>query len=233
MKGSLMLVLLASLACIPDKHSDSGTTGPLVEDDTGDRHPDTDPDGDSADSGEACEGLSGQVSGTVSVDLFYIDDAGDTIQVDWSDYSSTFPWGSIYVGAYTGSDDDRTEIAYDTVAEPSTAGDAYSMTLSSDADEAFLYAVLDENQDRVIGSFDPITYHGDPVVVCNEDGTVDLTFMYDIGYDPTSGGGDGGDGGGGDGGGGDGGGGDGTPVEEEPPAAAAEPAPRGRRPFDM
>ncbi len=162
--------------------------------------------------------MDGFLSGMVQVQLYYLNDDGDVEYVSWDEYSSVygaaFPFGSIFVTAYAQDSEtgETTYYASYTISSPSTSGDAYQLDVFAAGEESLMVtAVLDQDDDHIIGSFDPLGLYPEPVVV--EDGEsvdgIDIEVLAQISWSGGGGGGGGDDtGNNGGGGGGGGGGGD-------------------------
>jgi hypothetical protein len=150
-------------------YADTGLTG----DDTG---------GDTDSGGDAGSGI---VGGMVYVQLYREDASGDTELVSWEDYGANFPFGSIFVAAYT-VDETTGALTYhaqDVILAPSTEGDAYTLTLpAATGSDMYVYATLDYMGDGVLGTWEPLGVYPDPVVVLADDTVsgVDITIQAQI-----------------------------------------------------
>jgi len=156
--------------CCPDPFDTGKDTAPVVVD-TGD-----DDSGDDDDSGEEePTGVHGTIEGTVNVQLFELDDNDDLVYLAWEDscFGDVFPYGSIFVAAYSTDEETGVETYYteDVIAAPScdSSENTYSLAVDTDlVDEVNVYAVLDKWGDRIIGATDPLGIYGDPIAM--EDG---------------------------------------------------------------
>jgi hypothetical protein len=149
---------------------------------------------------------TGAVNGTVSVQLYQAGTDDDITEISWADFGADFPFGAIYVAAYTVDETTNETTYWDeyVISAPTTSGDAYSLTIDvDDAETVYLYAALDWWQDGVIGTNEPIGLSGDLVAVVEGSETNDVDIVINAPVYPEGGGG--GIGGGGGGGGGEGG----------------------------
>ncbi len=165
--------------------------------------------GDTDDSGEVSN--LGEVSGTVQVELYTTDENGDLYWMDWEEaYGDDFPFGSIFVAAYTLDDETQLMTFHDqyVVRSPDPEGNSYSMQIDpAIAATIRVYAILDYWGDGILAPNEPIGIWPDevPVVAGAEVTDVDITIPAPY-YEFSSGSG----GGGGPDGIGGGGGGDGS-----------------------
>ncbi len=174
---SLSLVLSASLllvlsACFWDKPDDPtlDTGGIEVDADT-DADADTDTDTD-ADTDIGPEGVHGTITGTVTVTLYTYDEFGNITYLPWEDscFGDTFPYGDIFVSAYSSDEKTGAETYYadDTLTDPQTDGslNTYSLSVDTDeVDEIQVYAVLDKWFNRVIEPSDPVGIYAEPIIL--------------------------------------------------------------------
>ncbi|MCB9764129.1 MAG: hypothetical protein H6739_30440 [Alphaproteobacteria bacterium] len=132
--------------------------------------------------------VSGTVRGTVTVQL-YDDSTGERLYVDYADVGyDSFPFGKIFVGAYTESEEGEDGPAQEywgdtTIDSPNIEGDAYEMDVEVEGtDTVWVYAHLDWHQDRVLGTNDPTGHH--PVQIVIPDGgsveDVDITILAPV-----------------------------------------------------
>ena len=181
-------------------------------DDTGDTDDGDGGDGDdggddsSDPSEEVIDPITATVSGTVTVELYQVVD-GYRVEVDTAEIDG-FPYGAIFVGGYDDPDEDGTEVfrGTDTILTPSFGPNDFEMTVTMNGDgELKVYASLDENNNTVIESSEPLGVW--PSVADVTDGAIitDVEITIVAEYDPEGGS----DGGGSDGGGSGGGGSDG------------------------
>jgi hypothetical protein len=150
---------------------------------------------DTADSGfvdTATERGTGDVGGTVRVQLYQTDADGELEDLSWEDYGQSYPFGAIYVAAYT-RDEETNAIDWlseQVISSPSTAGDPWSLSVDlDDAESVYVYAALDWWPDGVIGNTEPSVTHGDTVALV-EGGLVDgVDLVINAPLLPTGGGG--------------------------------------------
>lgn len=211
--GLLTLTSLALVGCDHGKpdSDDQDTSGgddsvPDVDDTAVD---DTGETGETDDTGPT--GVHGMVEGTVYLQLYTLDDAGDMELMDWDEQYGGYPFGSVFVAAYS-TDDDGIQTYYDQnvivtpTVSPAPGGDPFGLQIDvDDVDSINIYASVDQYADGIIGSTEPTGAYPSEVTV-TDNGTVtniDVTVL--VPYWDLSGGGSGGGGccGGGSGGGGD------------------------------
>ena len=123
------------------------------------------------------EGVHGTINGTVTVTLYEYDDLGNIIFIPWEDtcFGDTFPYGDIFVTAYSTDEKTGTENYYadDTLTDPETDGSLNTFTFDVDTDqvgEVRLYAVLDKWGNRVIEPDDPMGIYAEPITL--QDGEI-------------------------------------------------------------
>jgi len=188
-------VLFFMASCVPDCQVKLDTAAVLVDSGTA-TNDDTGSGGDTAGdtSVEDPIGVDGSIQGTITVTLFELDGAGDVSTVNWEDscFGATFPYGDILITAYTTDEETGEETYYGdyTIYEPSTdsSQNTYSIEiLTEDADEIYLYAVLDKWDDHIIGASDPVGIYGDPISVGGGDlvdgVNIEILTEYWAGFD--------------------------------------------------
>lgn len=185
MRRSLsFLAALALVGCTSDGPVDTGDT-------TGDTTGGVDDTGE-VDTAPIDRG-AGALNGSVRVQLYEEGEAG-LREIPWEGYTDGFPFGAIYVAAYTVDPLTGASVHHDefVVSAPTTAGDDYTLTVDlDDAEAVYVYAALDWWPDGVIGTGEPIGLHGDPVFVL-EGGAVDgVDIVINAPLLPTGGGGGG------------------------------------------
>jgi hypothetical protein len=178
---------------------------PAWNDDELDGDADTDVDADT-DTDDASG--TGTILGTVSVQLFRESSTGDTELVSWEEYGPNFPFGAIFVAAYTVVEETGGLSFHDqdVIATPSVSGDTYTLSVDrAEATSVYVYATLDYASDGVIGSAEPVGIYPETVLVLENDGVsgVDIVIQAQI-YGSGSGSGGSGSGGSGSGGSGSG-----------------------------
>ncbi len=154
----------------------------------------------------------GEVSGQVQVEIYGTDENGDLYWIDWEEaYGDDFPFGSIFVAAYTVEAETEVMSFLDqyVIRSPDPEGNSYSMQVDPTvADTVRVYAVLDYWGDGILAPNEPMGIWPDEVAVTAgvEVTDIDITIPAPY-YEFSSGGGGGGGGpdGIGGGGGGDGG----------------------------
>ena len=181
---SLTALPLIALHCPPPGgggDDTSGDTGPLVEDDTG--------PGGGDDSGEACTGFHGTITGNLQVQLYTLDSDGEYVFISWADaYNDVFIFGDAIMFAYTpgGDDGTATETYYDeyVINSPSTTGDSYELSVDDDGvDTVRVFGALDYWGDKIIGTGDPVGNYPDEIAdpdPCSPDTVVsgvDVTIL--------------------------------------------------------
>jgi hypothetical protein len=102
----------------------------------------------------------GWVNGNVTVSLARDDDEGNRAIVPWEESGyDAFPFGTLFVGAYTVPTADQPVQLYagtEAVTEPVMGASPYQMRVGAQAETNILvYAALDVLGDGVIGSEDP------------------------------------------------------------------------------
>lgn len=197
----LFFALSAVLAsCVGNKGGDDTSTDADADTDT-DADSDTDADGDAdadsdadsdadvdtGDTGEPPEPISGTVSGAVTVLLYTEDESGGRVEVPWESTSCatetgiTFPFGSVWVGAYetdTGGVDRY--FGSSVVETPVVGPNPYTLSwTATGTHEARIYASLDLFRDRIVGSGDPRGVYPTPIPLVDGEGvvSVDITIL--------------------------------------------------------
>ncbi|MCB9795285.1 MAG: hypothetical protein H6741_21490 [Alphaproteobacteria bacterium] len=162
-----------------------------TDDGGGDDGVDTNPvDSEGDDSDEPEIEVEGTVTGTVRV-VLYDDSNGDIESVEYADVGYTeFPFGKIFIGAYTEAESDtedgatvRTYHGDTTIDAPTIGGDSYEMDVSvTGTDQVYVYAQVDWWQDRVLGTNDPSAHYGERVTI--PDGglveNIDITILAPV-----------------------------------------------------
>jgi hypothetical protein len=139
--------------------------------------------GDEGDSGTAPDPITASVQGTVTVELYKVED-GDRVSVDWADFSSDFPFGPIFVAAY--EDDgagNETYVGTDSIWTPTQSANAFDLSVSMDEEGPVkLYAMLDENGNRIMESDEPIgAWNAEVEIVDGGLATgVDIVVLVDV-----------------------------------------------------
>lgn len=143
--------------------------------------------------------VDGTLSGTITLQLYTTDDAGDVTYLDWTEAYGAYPFGQVFVAVY--NDDETTGVTsyYATQAiVPNADGtvDPYSIQVHvDDVASVHVYAAVDWYVDGVIGTYEPVGRYIDAVEVSDGStvGDLDITVLV-----PYTGGGGGGGGGGGE-----------------------------------
>lgn len=198
-------LLLASCAGKPDLGTE---TGALAGDDgTGTDGTDGTTETDGTDGTDGPEpSITATLSGTVAVQLYCDDADGQRQSVSFAEaFGGSFPFGKIWVAAYTETDGRLRYVGADTIDSPTTGDNAWSLQATlPEAGAVQVLAILDRSGDRILSSFDPIGNH--PEVVEVSDGSTATDVGIDIVTDAqpycSGGGSDGGSEGGSGGGGG-------------------------------
>ncbi len=153
---------------------------------------------DSTDSAGPQPGVHGSVEGTVYLQLYTTDTDGNVELLDWdTEYPDGYPFGSVFVAAYSQDDTgkqtyyDQNVIQHPTV-DPAPGGDPFGLNVNvDDVDSVNIYASVDYYADGVIGTGEPTGAYPNQVTV-TDNGTVtsiDITVMVPL---ASSGGGGGG-----------------------------------------
>ena len=159
-------------------------------------------------TGEPDEGGTGTISGIVQVEIYGLDSRGEIETLSWEEtYGEDFPFGSIFVAAYT-LDDETGQVTYVdeyVIRSPDPEGNAYELKVDPEkAKDVRVYAILDYWGDGILSSNEPIGVWPDIVPVTSGAETPDINIDILAAYTDFTGGGGGGPGhGGGGGGGGD------------------------------
>ena len=182
---------------------DDGADGTDGGDDGGDEGGDDggdDDGGDDGDTGTPPDPTTATVQGTVTVELYQVED-GDRVSVDWSELDSSFPFGPIFVAAYE-DDGSGSEhyVGTDTIWSPTQAANPFDISVSmEDEGPVKLYAMLDQNGNHIMESDEPIGAWNAEVEIVDgglETG-VEIVILVDVGYllhGGSDGGGSGGEG---------------------------------------
>ena len=182
------------------------TTACFDTDKSGDGEGDTGAVGDGADgASDGADGsidtaephVSGTIGGTVTVQLYNTADDGVREELAWGDsaYSSegvvTWPFGELFVAAYTTDGGHTDYIGSTSIDAPSENGDAYEIdwSMPGGTGDVYVYAALDRDGDTVIGSGDPTGVYPLPLSLADGDTItgIDITVLAA----PLSGGGGG------------------------------------------
>ncbi|MCP4809199.1 MAG: hypothetical protein GY913_12710 [Proteobacteria bacterium] len=187
-------VLLALLGC-DGKHNDGDIDSNGLSTDSGTN------DADSGGNVNPCENtgdFSVTISGDVSVSLWIAGDDGERESTTFDDaYEGNFPFGGIWVTAYTeGLDGEVEYLAEEVIRYPTTDGNPYSFEISaSECMEVHVQAVLDRDADRVLDIGEPSGEHPSAIQIepggDKSDADVDILTQ---GIVPSDGDGEGGDG---------------------------------------
>ncbi len=150
----------------------------------------TDPGDDGGQDDTAAPEIMGSVSGTVTVELYRPGLDGERDALDWTDSLSydadsgtvAWPFGNVFVAAYTNDEfGNQQYVGSTTVSPPSPGGDPYSLDwrMPADAGEVYIYAALDRYGDTVVSSDDPRGVY--PLALTLADGDsitgIDLTIL--------------------------------------------------------
>lgn len=160
------------------------------------------------DSGTTEEGAgAGTITGVVQVEIFGYDSRGEIETLSWEDtYGEDFPFGSIFVAAYT-LDEETARVTYVdeyVIRSPDPEGNRYELKVDPEnAKDVRVYAVLDYWGDGILSSDEPIGVWPDIVPVTAGAETPDIDIDILAAFTDFTGGGGGGPGMGGGGGGGD------------------------------
>jgi hypothetical protein len=152
----------------------------------------------SDDTGSQLSGFDGTIEGTVRVQLYTMDDDGEYVYKDWSVHGDDWPFGGLWVYAFTENEStgDENFYANQSILAPTQSGDGYELSIKTgQTDSIWIGAQLDWRGDGIMGTFDPVGVYPLPVSVT--DGStvtgVDITILA---FWNPSGGGSGGGGGG-------------------------------------
>jgi hypothetical protein len=208
-----LLLLTGGLAACSSK---GDADGAAAEEDGGDGAAGDEGAGDGADNPDddvydiESYPYKGWVNGNVTVTLARDDDAGERLIVPWeeSGYDS-FPFGTLFVGAYTAPTAAQPVQLYagtEAVTDPVMGASPYQMRVGALAETNILvYAALDVLGDGVIGSDDPRGVYPEALfltndvvyddinidilaleqeeIVCGESGTINITGTVTISLD--------------------------------------------------
>lgn len=187
---ALPLPLALTSGCVPgDDGKETGPVDTSVVGDTADTAGD-----DTGDDTAPPDRGTGGVNGTVRVQLYQTDADGEISDLSWETYGGAFPFGAIYVAAYTIDEETgaQTYHAEQVIPAPSTEGDAYALAVDlDDAEAVYLYAALDWWPDGVIGTSEPVGIHEDLVAVIEGSAVDDVDIVINAPLHPTGGGGGG------------------------------------------
>jgi len=200
MKFLTSLMILGLVGCTPDKGDD---TAPIAAAGTATTTPLTWPTGEPT-VGTATHttlpteeaGIFATIGGNVEVVLYTYDKDGEREYIALEDaYGTDFPFGSIFVSAYTdmgkGVERYRGETSIPT---PSVDGDSYEIQINMlESDDVQVYAVLDYSDDGIIHTDDPTGVY--PAVITIVDKAnfdeIDITIVAPYGWSGGYGGGGG------------------------------------------
>ena len=197
----LVLVLLgvALVGCTHDKGDDPVDWDSSIgrDEDSGDDTSTTEDTGD-IDTG-VIPGVHGTVEGTVYLQLYTIDQNGDMQLMDWEETYGGYPFGPVFVAAYS-SDEDGHDTYYDQnvisapTVSPAPGGDPYGLDIDvDDIDSVQVYASVDYANDGVLSTAETTGAYPSAVTI-SSDGTVtgiDITVMVPWAGDGGGGGGTG------------------------------------------
>ncbi len=192
--AAILLLMPGCLDSCCCEEGDSGLDTAAVTVETGQ---DSEPP-ETTETGEEPLGAHGAIYGNIAVTLFTTDDNGDVVIIPWDDscFGDTFPYGSIFVTAYTVDEETGAEAYYgdDVIAEPSTdrTQNTYSIDVDADeVDEIYVYAALDKWSDRYISPSDPVGIYGDPITLEGDevvnDVNIEILTWYWCGWGDYSG----------------------------------------------
>ncbi len=215
MRSTILLFLLGCTDTLPPIDTTAPAqedTEPAAEDSGGDT--DTVPaeeDSGGEETGEPAEPIQATVRGTITVQLYTVDDSGDRTYISWAEATgSSYPFGSIFVASWSGEEVEEVDyygtdsILYSEVDVDN--GNAYEITINRDEEgEVYLYATLDYGLDGILGTGEPIGVYPDSISVVDGGEYIDFDIEILAEYIVGSDGGSGGSGGSGGGSGGDGG----------------------------
>ena len=121
-------------------------------------------------------GVHGAINGHVGVTLVWEDESGQLEEIPWEEscFGTTFPFGQIFVTAYTRDEETGSQAYFGDylieVPQVDPASNTYNIEVETDAvEEVYLYAALDKWNDRIIGPTDPVGFYPDPVVVWGDE----------------------------------------------------------------
>jgi hypothetical protein len=200
MKFLTSLVILGLVGCTPDKGEDTAAIAAAgTETATSLTWPTGEPTvGTATRVTETTEetGIFATIGGNVNVVLYTYDKTGEREYIALEDaYGTEFPFGSIFVSAYTdvgnGVERYRGQTA---ISSPSIDGDSYEIEINmAEGDEVQVYAVLDYSNDGIIHTDDPIGVYPEVLAIVNESNfeEVDITIVAPYGWGSGTGGGGG------------------------------------------
>ncbi|MFH1465432.1 MAG: hypothetical protein ABIO70_13675 [Pseudomonadota bacterium] len=157
---------------------------PIVVDDSGDTEP------------PPPHGVHGAINGHVSVTLVWEDETGQLEEIPWEEscFGDTFPFGQIFVTAYTVDEETGAEAFFgdNLITDPQVdpGENVYSIAVDTDTvEEVYLYAAMDKWGDRIIGPSDPVGFYPDTVQVVDgeivNDVDIEILTSYWCGYEGT------------------------------------------------
>jgi hypothetical protein len=141
----------------------------------------------------------GVISGLVQVEIYGYDSRGEVQTLSWEEtYGENFPFGSIFVAAYT-MDEESGRITYldeYVIRSPDIEGNRYELKVGAvPGEEVRVYAILDYLGDGILSSNEPIGVWPDVVPVTAGEETPDVDIDILAAYTDFTGGGGGGGGG--------------------------------------
>lgn len=159
---------------LTDADTDTDTDG--IDPDTAD----TDTDSDSGTDSEPM--VTATMRGTVTVEAYLEGPDGREAVDEAAYFGDTFPFGPIFVSATSDNGTTLRYVGSDAVLTPSFSGNTYELTVSLPADGPVgVFASLDQDNNLVIETDDPIGVHPDEVDITDgavfED--VDITILVD------------------------------------------------------
>lgn len=130
------------------------------------------------------------VKGNVEIALYELDDLGNRIAKEWPAELENFPFGRIYVGAYEGQNIDY--IGDIVIQDPTIPSSPYEMEIPVTADHTIgLFAVLDYNNDSILGTTEPIGLAGVELEIApsitHEDINIVIDALWDDSFLPAPG----------------------------------------------
>ncbi len=194
MRTSLLLLAAFSVtACnetvpLTDKEPGLTDSGGIVDSGGSETIPLDDTGTTSAEDGTAT------LIGTIAVQLYTADSSGETSMLAWEDYGTTFPFGSIFVAAYSVDDTTNAITYYDdyVIVSPSPEGDRYALTVDTDdAASVHVFAVLDRGGDGILGTSEPTGLYPDAIALVADTTTSDVDITIQARVTLGGGGGDG------------------------------------------
>ena len=197
------LSIVGSLALVGCEAAAIAEDGPADATDPSDNALEEVPVEDTDDTDTDAE--AGTITGVVQVEVYGYDSRGEIQTMEWADaYGDSFPFGSIFVAAYT-LDEESGRVTYVdeyVIRSPDPEGNRYELKVDpAVAKDVRVYAVLDYWGDGILSSNEPMGVWPDIVPVAAGEETPDIDIDILAAYTDFTGGGGGGPGVGGGGGG--------------------------------